>query len=42
MSGNRKGRSALATALNLSKFERLTQEDRNSFQQMKQLLSAAE
>jgi ABC-type phosphate/phosphonate transport system substrate-binding protein len=42
MSGNRTGRSALATALNISKFERLTQEDRNSFQQMKQLLSAAE
>jgi phosphonate transport system substrate-binding protein len=42
MSGNRKGRSALATALNISKFERLTQEDRNSFQHVKQLLSAAE
>ena len=42
MSGNGKGRTALATALNMTKFERLTEEDRRSFRRLKQLLSAAE
>jgi ABC-type phosphate/phosphonate transport system substrate-binding protein len=42
MSGNGKGRTALTTALNITKFERLTEEDRRSFRHLKQLLSAAE
>jgi ABC-type phosphate/phosphonate transport system substrate-binding protein len=42
MSGNGKGRTALATALNMTKFERLTEEDRRSVLRLKQLLSAAE
>ena len=42
MSGNGKGQAALTTALPMTKFERLTQEDRNSFHRFKQLLSDAE
>lgn len=42
MSGNGKGRTALATALNMTKFERLTEEDRNSLLRLKKLLSGAE
>ena len=42
MSGNGKGRTALATALNMTKFERLTEEDRNSLLRLKKLLSDAE
>ena len=39
MSGNRKGRTALTTALNMTKFERLTEEDRSALQGLKQQLS---
>jgi phosphonate transport system substrate-binding protein len=39
MSGNRKGRTALTTALKMTKFERLTEEDRSSLQGLKQHLS---
>jgi hypothetical protein len=39
MSGNGQGRAALATALKMTKFERLTQEDRNSLAGLKELLS---
>ncbi len=42
MSGNGKGRMALASALNMTKFERLTDEDRLSVLRLKQLLSDAE
>ena len=42
MSGNGKGRTALATALNMTKFERLTEEDKNSLLRLKKLLSDAE
>jgi len=42
MSGNGKGRTALAAAMNITKFERLTQEDQNSFLRLKKLLSGAE
>ncbi len=42
MSGDRKGRSALAGALKASAFERLAEEDRNSLQRLKQELSEAE
>jgi ABC-type phosphate/phosphonate transport system substrate-binding protein len=41
MSGNRKGRAALAAALNMTKFERLTEEDSDSLQRLKFQLSAA-
>jgi len=42
MSGNGKGRTALAAAGNMTKFERLAQEDRNSLEQLKLLLSGAD
>jgi len=42
MSGNGKGRNALATAMNITKFERLTEEDRTSLLRLKKLLSGAE
>jgi ABC-type phosphate/phosphonate transport system substrate-binding protein len=42
MSGNGKGRTALTAAMNITKFERLTEEDGRSFRRLKQLLSAAE
>jgi ABC-type phosphate/phosphonate transport system substrate-binding protein len=42
MSGNGKGRTALATALNMTKFERLTEEDRKTIRRLKKLLSDAE
>lgn len=42
MSGNRKGRTALTTALNITKFERLTEEDRSSLQGLKQQLTDAD
>jgi ABC-type phosphate/phosphonate transport system substrate-binding protein len=39
MSGNRKGRAALTMALNMTAFERITEEDRNSIQRLKKQLS---
>ena len=39
LSGNGRGRTALTTALNMTRFERLTTEDRNSLQGLKQQLS---
>jgi len=39
MSGNGEGRTALATALNMTTFERLTAEDRSALQGLKQKLS---
>jgi ABC-type phosphate/phosphonate transport system substrate-binding protein len=42
MSGNAKGRTALTAAMNITKFERLTEEDGRSFRRLKQILSAAE
>lgn len=42
MSGDRKGRTALTAALNMTKFERLTEEDRSSLQGLKQRLSDAD
>ena len=42
MSGSGSGRTALATALNMTRFERLTEEDRNSLRRLKKLLSDAE
>ena len=42
MSGNRKGRAALSRALNMTAFERLTEEDRNSLQGLKQQLLEAD
>lgn len=41
MSGNGQGRTALITALKMTKFERLTEEDRSSLQGLKQQLSDA-
>ncbi len=40
MHESRKGQKALSSALNITKFERLTQEDRRSFRRLKKLLSA--
>lgn len=42
MSGNRKGRTALTIALNMTTFERMTEEDRNSLQRLKKQLSDAD
>jgi phosphonate transport system substrate-binding protein len=42
MSGDRKGRTALTAALQMTKFERLTEEDRSSLQGLKQQLSDAD
>ncbi len=42
MSGDRRGRAALAGALRATAFERLTEEDRNSLQRLKQELSEAD
>jgi phosphonate transport system substrate-binding protein len=39
MSGDGKGRSALTAALNISKFERLSEGDRNSLERLERLLS---
>jgi phosphonate transport system substrate-binding protein len=39
MSGNGQGRTALTTAQNMTKFERLTEEDRSALQGLKQQLS---
>jgi phosphonate transport system substrate-binding protein len=39
MSGDGKGQAALTAALNISKFERLSKEDRNSFERLERLLS---
>ena len=42
MSGNRKGRTALTLALDITAFERITEEDRNSLQRFKKQLSDAD
>ncbi len=42
MSGNRKGRAALASALKATAFERLTEEDRSSLRRLQQELSEAD
>jgi phosphonate transport system substrate-binding protein len=39
MSGDREGRAALATALHITKFERLTEDDRSALEDLKQQLS---